>query len=110
MGEVLSVGMIGTGGIAQSHMQAIEANDNIRLAAVMDISSERVKASAAKYGGKAYMDLDDLLGDPDVEAVHVCTPHNLHVDHVVAAAEAGKHVMVEKPMALSVSEIGRAHV
>jgi len=107
MGEVLSVGMIGTGGIAQSHMNAIEANDNIRLAAVMDIDAERVEAAAAKYGGKAYMNLDDLLGDPNVEAVHVCTPHNLHVHHVVAAAKAGKHVMVEKPMALSVSECDR---
>ena len=107
MGEVLSVGMIGTGGIAQSHMQAIEANDNIRLVAAMDVAAERAEAATAKYGGKAYTKLEDLLGDPNVEAVHVCTPHSLHIDHVVAAAEAGKHVLVEKPMALSVSECDR---
>lgn len=107
MGEVLSVGVIGTGGIAQSHMRAIEANDNIRLVAAMDVVAERAEAAVDKYGGKAYMNLKDLLGDPDVEAVHVCTPHSLHIDHVVAAAEAGKHVLVEKPMALSVSECDR---
>ena len=107
MGEVLSVGVIGTGGIAQSHMRAIEANDNIRLVAAMDVVAERAEAAVDKYGGKAYMSLEDLLGDPDVEAVHVCTPHSLHIDHVVAAAEAGKHVLVEKPMALSVSECDR---
>ena len=45
-----------------------------------------------------------MLDDPDVEAVHVCTPHNLHGAQVVAAAEAGKHVLVEKPMALRAAE------
>lgn len=104
MSEILSVGVIGTGGIAQSHMHAIEANDNIKLVAAMDVVEERAKAAVEKYGGKAYTNLDDFLGDPDVEGVHVCTPHKFHIDHVVAAADAGKHVMVEKPMALSVSE------
>ena len=107
MGEVLSVGVIGAGGIAQSHMRAIEMNDNIRLVAAMDVVAERVKAAVEKYGCKGYGNVDDLLGDPKVEAVHVCTPHNLHIDHVVAAARAGKHVIVEKPMGLSVSECDR---
>lgn len=107
MGGVLSVGVIGAGGIAQSHMRAIEVNDNIRLVAAMDVVAERAEAAADKYGGKAYTNLDDLLGDPNVEAVHVCTPHSLHVDQVLAAAGAGKHVLVEKPMALTVSECDR---
>ncbi len=107
MSGILSVGVIGTGGIAQSHMRAIEANDNIRLVAAMDVVAERAEAAVEKYGGKAYTNVEDLLGDPNVEAVHVCTPHSLHIDHVVAAAEAGKHVLVEKPMALSVSECDR---
>ena len=75
MEGVLSVGVIGTGGIAQSHMRAIEANDNISLVAAMDVVAERAEAAAEKYGGKAYTKLEGLLGDPDVEAVHVCTPH-----------------------------------
>ena len=88
MGDVLSAGMIGAGGIAQSHMRAIQANDNIQLVAVMDVVPERAQAAVDKYGGKAYTNMDDLLGDKDVEAVHVCTPHSLHVDQVVAAAKA----------------------
>lgn len=101
MSEILSVGMIGSGGIAQSHMRAIEENDNIRLAAVMDIDVQRAEAAAEHYGAKAYTNLEALLNDQEVEAVHVCTPHNLHAEQVVKAAEAGKHVMVEKPMALT---------
>ena len=107
MSGVLSVGTIGSGGIAQSHLRAIEANDNIRLVAAMDVVAERAEAAAAKHGGKAYTNLDDLLGDENVEAVHVCTPHSLHADQVVAAAKAGKHVLVEKPMALTVSDCDR---
>ena len=107
MGDVLSVGVIGAGGIAQSHMRGIQANDTIRLAAVMDVDAERVEASAKEYGARAYTTLEDLLGDPEVEGVHVCTPHSLHGDQVEAAAKAGKHVLVEKPMALTLGECDR---
>lgn len=104
MGNVLSVGIIGAGGIAHSHMRAIEQNDNIRLAAIMDIDTDRLEAAQKRFGGRTYTKLEDILKDPEVEAVHVCTPHNVHGEHVVAAAKAGKHVLVEKPMALTLQE------
>ena len=107
MANVLSVGMVGAGVIAKSHMNAIEGIDNIRLAAVMDVDGERAEAAAREYGARAYTDLDALLDDPEVEGVHVCSPHNQHVDQVVRAAEAGKHVLVEKPMGLTVAECDR---
>lgn len=107
MGETLSVGMIGSGGIAGSHMRAIAGLDAVHLAAVMDVDEARAQAAADEYGARAYTSLDNLLADPDVEAVHVCTPHSLHVGQVVAAAEAGKHVLVEKPMALNVADCDR---
>ncbi|MBQ43900.1 MAG: hypothetical protein CME15_15750 [Gemmatimonadetes bacterium] len=107
MGDVLAVGMIGAGGIARSHLEAIAECDSIRVAAVMDTDSERAHAAAAEFGGSHYGELDGILGDPQVEAVHVCTPHNLHADQVVAAAKAGKHVLVEKPMALSLADCDR---
>lgn len=107
MGDVLSVGMVGAGGIARSHMRAIAETENIRTAAVMDICSEPAEAAAAEFGARAYTDLDAMLDDPGVEAVHVCTPHNQHGAQVVAAAEAGKHVLVEKPMALTLDECDR---
>ncbi|MCZ6676385.1 MAG: Gfo/Idh/MocA family oxidoreductase [Candidatus Poribacteria bacterium] len=107
MNDVLSVGVIGAGGIARSHMRAIEQNDNIRLVAVMDVDADRAESAAAEYGGKAYTNLEALLEDAEVEAVHVCTPHSLHADQVVAATAAGKHVLVEKPMALTVVDCDR---
>ena len=107
MSDILSVGVIGAGGIAQSHMRAIHENDNIQLVAVMDVVSDRAKASAEQYGARVYTNLEDLLKDHDVEAVHVCTPHSLHAEQVVAAAEAGKHVLVEKPMTLTLPDCDR---
>jgi predicted dehydrogenase len=104
MSDILSVGVIGAGGIAHSHVEGIRANANIRLAAVMDIDGERAEALAGPNHARSYTRLEDLLEDPDVEAVHVCSVHNVHKAHVVAAAKAGKHVLVEKPMALSVAE------
>ena len=73
MSDVLSVGVIGAGGIARSHMNAIEANDNIRLVAVMDVDLDRAEAAAADFGASTYTDLEPLLDDARVEAVHVCT-------------------------------------
>ena len=107
MNDVLSVGVIGAGGIARSHMKAISENENIRMVAVMDIDEERVAAAADEHRAKPYGDLDALLSDTEVEAIHVCTPHNQHADQTVAAAEAGKHVLVEKPMALTVEDCDR---
>ena len=107
MSNVLSVGVIGAGGIARSHMKAIAENENIRMVAVMDIDEGRVAEAADEFRAKPYTDLDALLSDPEIDAVHVCTPHNQHGDQVVAAAEAGKHVLVEKPMALAVEDCDR---
>lgn len=104
MGNVLSVGIIGAGGIAYAHMRAIEQNDNIRLTAIMDIDTNRLEEAQKRFGGRIYTKLEDMLKDPEVEAVIVCTPHNVHGEHVVASARAGKHVLVEKPMALTLQE------
>ncbi|MBT5712397.1 Gfo/Idh/MocA family oxidoreductase [Candidatus Poribacteria bacterium] len=107
MGDMLAVGMIGSGGIAQSHMRAIAGLENVRVAAVMDVDEARAQAASDEHGARAYTSLDDILSDTEVEAVHVCTPHSLHVSQTVAAAEAGKHVLVEKPMALNVADCDR---
>ncbi|MBD3185122.1 hypothetical protein GF312_22770 [Candidatus Poribacteria bacterium] len=104
MADILSVGTVGTGGIAQAHIRAIGENENIQLVAAMDVVAEKAQAAAEKHNCKAYTNLDDLLNDPHVEAVHVCTPHSFHGKHVVAALKAGKHVLVEKPMALTLEE------
>jgi phthalate 4,5-cis-dihydrodiol dehydrogenase len=107
MGETLSVAVIGVGVIGQEHMQVIDAADELRLVAVMDIDSDHARAAAEQFKATAHTTLQDLLEDPEVEAVHVCTPHTQHVEPVVAAAEAGKHVLVEKPMALTLHDCDR---
>lgn len=107
MQHALSVGVIGTGGIAQSHINAIKDLTNIQLVAVMDTDVKRAEETAVKYEVKAYNQLENLLANPEIQAVHVCTPHSFHVDQVILAAEANKHVMVEKPMALTVVDCDR---
>ena len=107
MAAVLSVGMIGAGTIARSHANAIDENENIRIAAVMDPDGDRAKELADQHDAAAYTSLEEILGDDGVQGVHVCSPHSFHVDQVVAAAAAGKHVLVEKPMALSVADCDR---
>ena len=106
MADTLSVGVVGAGGIARSHLQAIATIEGAQVKVIMDVDGERARAAAEEFGGRACTSLDDILGD-EVEAVHVCTPHNLHADQVVAALEAGKHVFVEKPMALTVADCDR---
>jgi predicted dehydrogenase len=99
--------MIGAGTIAKGHAGAIQKNDNIRIAAVMDPDGGRAKELADESGATAYTSLEEILGDDGVQGVHVCSPHSFHADQVVAAATAGKHVLVEKPMALSVADCDR---
>jgi len=107
MAKKLFIGIIGCGGIARAHMEAIAALDSIEVAAVMDIDQERARAATGEFGGRSYARLEDLLADEEVNAVHVCTPHDQHADQVVAAARAGKHVLVEKPMALTLADCDR---
>jgi predicted dehydrogenase len=107
MSDILTVGVIGAGVIGQEHMECIADIDCICLAGVMDVDSERVRVTAEKYNAKPYSRLEDLLANPDVEAVLVCTPHTQHLTPVLSAAQAGKHVMLEKPMALTLTECDR---
>lgn len=107
MADVLSVAVVGAGGIGQAHLKAIAAVETTRLAAVMDVDADRARQAAATYGGKACTRFEEVLEDPSVQAVHLCTPHNAHADQAVLAAAAGKHVLVEKPMALSVADCDR---
>jgi len=104
MADILRVGMIGSGGIAKAHLHAMKDNENVKPVAVMDVVLDRAEDVAKEFDGKAYGNLDDLLADPQVDAVITCSPHIYHGEQVVASAKAGKHVLVEKPMALTLKE------
>jgi len=101
----LQVGIIGTGVISSLHAEGYLASDKAEIAAVCDVVEEKAKDRMKLWGAKKYYtDYNKLLKDDDIDAVEVLTPHHLHKTMVVAAAEAGKHISVQKPMALNVKE------
>ena len=100
-------GVIGCGGIANRRTipEGIAPAKNSKLEAVMDVNEEVARAVAKKYGAKKYYTQErDALKDPDVDAVYIATPNHLHAQQAIDAAEYGKHVLCEKPLALSVKE------
>lgn len=103
MSETIKVGIIGCGGIAkQKHMPAVNSLDNTEMVAFCDIIPERAKKAARNFGtedAKTYEDYQKLLEDDSIDAVHILTPNDSHAPITVAALQAGKHVMCEKPMA-----------
>lgn len=101
----VGVGLIGLGSISGEHLKGLtEAREDVRIVAVCDVSEERAKSVAGQVGAKAYTDYRDLLSDPDIEAVDLPLPHNFHFEVAKAALEAGKHVLLEKPMAPTIAE------
>jgi predicted dehydrogenase len=83
----------------------MEATDKIELAALVSRNSEKAASFQQKYGaGKIYSSLEYALDDPEIEAVDLCLPNHLHMDAVIKSLRAGKHVLVEKPMANTVAE------
>lgn len=100
----LKVAIIGCGGIAnQKHFPALKLHsDKCELVAFCDIVVDRAKEACEKYGtpdAKYYQDYNDLLADASIDIVHICTPNVSHSPIAVAAFEAGKNVLCEKPMA-----------
>ena len=105
----LKVGIIGCGGIAnQKHLPALTSQkDKCEIVAFCDIIRERAEKAAAQYrveGAQVCEDYHDLLANPDIDVVHVLTPNVAHCPITVAAFEAGKHVMCEKPMAATTED------
>ncbi len=80
------------------------ADPRIELVAGTDARSEATARFAAAFAVRAHADVEALCSDPDIEAVYIATPHGLHAEHTVIAARHGKHILVEKPMALSLDQ------
>ncbi|MDA0746093.1 MAG: Gfo/Idh/MocA family oxidoreductase [bacterium] len=95
----LGFGIIGCGVIAPAHRTGIEACEDAELIAVCDFEEDKGKKFAAESGGvKFYKDYEKMVTDPDIDIVSVCTPSGLHGDGIIAAAQAGKHALSEKPL------------
>lgn len=100
----LRFGLIGCGKVGTIHAAALRSLPEVDLVAVCDAAPERAEAFAARYGGRPFADVSGMLRDGDVEAVVIGTPHPLHAGPAIRAAEAGVHVLVEKPMAANLAD------
>jgi predicted dehydrogenase len=100
----LGVGVIGCG-VGQLHLQGFAQDPRVRIVAIAGLDEERCRELAGAFGvQRIYRDYQNLIADPDVEAVTVAVPNILHFPVALAALEAGKHVMVEKPLARTTAE------
>jgi UDP-N-acetylglucosamine 3-dehydrogenase len=101
----VKVAVIGCGSISKHrHIPEYASNPNVEFAAFCDPIIERAEHYATTYGGKAYSSYEDMLKNEKINAVSVCTPNYLHAPVTIAAAKAGVHVLVEKPMAVDEAE------
>jgi len=104
MPETVGFGILGAGLVAPFHANSIRDAEGSRLVALCDVDRERAEELAARYGAKAYYGLEDMLEDPAVDVVNVALPNHLHCEAVLQCARAGKHVITEKPPAMSLRE------
>lgn len=101
----LRVVVIGCGAIARAHVPAIQAAEQVELAGLFDQDQGRARELASQHGQpRVYASWREVLDDPSVNCVDLLLPHDLHHQYAVEAANAGKHVMVEKPIATSLAE------
>jgi len=97
----IGFGIIGCGMIARFHSKAVAEIRGAKVTACFDTFGASADKLAADIGCRAYHDLDKMLADPAVDVVTICTPSGAHLDPAVQAAKAGKHVIVEKPLEIT---------
>ncbi len=102
--RAIGFGVVGAGMIAQYHAEAIAQTPGVRLMAMCRANPARAAEAEAQYGVPCDTRYAALLARPEVEVVCVCTPSGAHAEQTIAAAQAGKHVLVEKPMALTLAD------
>jgi predicted dehydrogenase len=101
----IKIGLIGCGGIADQHVRGYLKVEDAQVTAVCDVVEENARQKAEMVGGaQVFKDILSLLAGSDVDAVDICLPHHLHKDAIVAAANAGKHILCEKPLCLTLEQ------
>lgn len=102
--DPVRLGIAGLGRAFMLMIPTFDADARVKLTAAAAPREESRIAFEKEYGGASYATVEDLCADPTVEAIYIATPHQMHVDHVLAAARAGKHILVEKPLAISMED------
>ncbi len=98
----LRFGIVGYGSIASHHIKSIEALEHCELVALTSSNEQKREAAKAKFGIKVFEHIEDMVALPELDVVSICTPNGFHMDPCLAAAKAGKHVITEKPLEISV--------
>ena len=101
---LLRLGVIGLGGATRQMLPSLASHPNVRITAGADVSPEARERFAADFGAAVYADARQLCDSAEVDAVYIATPHQCHKEHTLLAAERGKHIIVEKPMALTLDD------
>lgn len=104
MNEVLRLGFAGLGEAATRVLPEIHKLPYIKITAAADQRAAALATFREEFGGKTYQSVEEMCQNKDVDAIYVATPHEFHAAHTITAANNGKHVIVEKPMALSIDE------
>lgn len=105
--EPVRLGVVGLGRAFVLMLPAFRSDPRIRMVAAAAPRADSRAAFEAEFGGNTYDSIEALCADPDVEAIYIATPHELHAEHVVAAARAGKHILVDKPLAIDLEDGAR---
>jgi phthalate 4,5-cis-dihydrodiol dehydrogenase len=100
----LRLGIVGLGSAARSVLPSLAVHPEVKLVAVADPLDDAREDVAGRFGARGVPDIGSLLALPEVDAVYIATPTELHAEHVVAAARAGKHILCEKPMAIDLEQ------
>ena len=102
---MVKIGLIGAGFMGRTHAQAYTRCTDAAIKRVCDAQFNRAETLANDVGAQPSTSFDEIIGDPEIDLVDVCLPTPYHTGHAIRALEAGKHVLVEKPLALSLPEI-----
>lgn len=101
---VIRLGLVGLGGATSQILPSLRSHPALRIVAAADLRPEARERFAASFGAPAYADVEAMCKDPKVNSVYIATPHQWHKEHALIAAACGKHIIVEKPMALTLGD------
>lgn len=104
MNKKLNMAIAGVGRIGMTHINTMKHAENVNLLAVVEPNEELGRKVAEQFGCDYYKSIKELAGRPDIEAVNICVPEEYHLSATIEAAEAGKHIMIEKPISKTFEE------
>lgn len=101
------IGFVGCGGIGNHHLKVWKDTPGAKIVAVCNVIEERAQAASAEHGGEVFTDMAEMLAKVEMDAVDICTFSGLHAEQAMMAIQAGKHVMVEKPIDIDIKKVDK---